>query len=204
MSNYNKLNLPEDFEQQHINEVKVLLRSGNSKEDVVEILFDILEDNINDNVEDVELEETITNYIKAMSPVIIEKAMLECLEEQKQWPEITDCDKLTKAFKELSSNGIVAKENFTCCQTCGSSEISDYAEKQDYGYVFYHQQDTERAVEGGGVYLSYGHIGLAKKSMKELTEQIMKTLEKNELKVIWNGQTNTRMLIELDWKKRIV
>jgi hypothetical protein len=28
MSNYNKLNLPEDFEQQHINELKVLLRSG--------------------------------------------------------------------------------------------------------------------------------------------------------------------------------
>lgn len=206
MSNYNNKNqlaLPESFEQEHINEVKNFLRSGESKEDTLEIVAELMSDYINDNVEELPSKEIIDSFVKNIMPSIIDKAIIECLEEQKDWPEITDCDKLSKAFEEMNNSGIVARENFTCCQTCGSSEIGDYAQEQDFGYVFYHQQDTERAVEGDGVYLSYGHLGLAKKSMKEMTNQIIQTLEKNGLNVVWNGSVHTRILVNLDWKKRI-
>lgn len=170
----------------------------------MEILSEIISEYLIDNVEELPSKEVIENFIQNITPSIIDKAIIECLEEQKQWPERTDCDKLSKAFEEMSNAGIVAKENFTCCQTCGSSEIGDYAQEKDYGYVFYHQQDTDRAVEGDGVYLSYGHLGLAKKSMKEMTTQIIQTLEKNGLNVVWNGSVHTRILVNLDWKKRIV
>lgn len=206
MSNNNlQLNLPEGFTDNYVYEAKKFLRSEMPQEDVIEIIADFMIDEINETMdeEDLPTEEVVENEVNTIAALVVTKALEECLKEQSTWVGMTDCDKLTNAFEELSENGIVAKENFTCCQTCGSYEISEYAVKGDYGYVFYHQQDTERAVEGDGVYLSYGNLGLAKKPFEEITDQIVKTIEKHGLKVDWNGTSNTRMLVNLDWKKRL-
>ena len=83
-------------------------------------------------------------------------------QEQASWPAVTDCHRLDAAFAQLEQQGVVARQNFTCCGTCGSTEIWDemkdpkYANQQLKGYVFYHSQDTERAAEGGGVFFNYG------------------------------------------------
>src|SRR5215469_4841948 len=74
-------------------------------------------------------------------------------EEQISWPVPTDCDRLDRAFAALERSGVVARQNFTCCQNCGHAEIDDEigeASKQRriVGYTFYHFQDTERAAEG--------------------------------------------------------
>src|SRR5438270_300390 len=67
-------------------------------------------------------------------------------------------------FADLESAGIVCRQNFTCCGNCGGAEIGDEIEQQRElgreicGYTFFHWQDTERAVEGNGLYLSYGSI----------------------------------------------
>src|SRR5262245_23929207 len=51
----------------------------------------------------------------------------ELLEEhrrrQRDWVGPTDCDRLDAAFADLEGQGIVARQNFTCCQTCGHYEI---------------------------------------------------------------------------------
>jgi phosphoribosylanthranilate isomerase len=39
------------------------------------------------------------------------------LDAQKEWPAITDCDLLDRAFGELDRAGIVARQHFTCCGT---------------------------------------------------------------------------------------
>lgn len=204
-NNQNPLDLPEDFKDHYINEAKNYLRSGMSQEDVIEILSEFVVDEINETLDEEKLqdEELVENEAVHIASLAVGHALKVCFEEEKSWAGLTDCDKLTNAFTELSENGIVAQENFTCCQTCGSYEISDHALDGDYGYVFYHQQDTERAVEGGGVYLSYGNLGLAKKPFSEITDQIVKTIEKHGLKVEWNGSSHTRMLVNLDWKKRL-
>jgi Domain of unknown function (DUF6891) len=36
---------------------------------------------------------------------------------QERWPAVTDCDLLDRAFEELERAGVVARQNFTCCQT---------------------------------------------------------------------------------------
>jgi len=38
--------------------------------------------------------------------------------------------RLTKAFRKMRKCGLLAKENFACCQTCGIEEITDLALKQ--------------------------------------------------------------------------
>ena len=91
-----------------------------------------------------------------------EEVQQELIEEEKGWPDITDCDRLDRAFEDLEQRGIVARQNFSCCGTCGAGEIWDEMQTQiengraRRGYTFYHVQDTESAADGYGLYLSYG------------------------------------------------
>lgn len=39
------------------------------------------------------------------------------LAAQKQWPAVTDCDLLDRAFEELERAGVVSRQDFTCCRT---------------------------------------------------------------------------------------
>jgi hypothetical protein len=45
------------------------------------------------------------------------EAVAAQLAAQEQWPEVTDCDLLDRAFAELERAGVVSRQNFTCCQT---------------------------------------------------------------------------------------
>lgn len=62
------------------------------------------------------------------------------------------------AFDELNAHGVVARADFSCCGTCASGEI--WGERDDSrhwkGYVYFHQQDTERLVADGETYIGYG------------------------------------------------
>lgn len=63
---------------------------------------------------------------------------------------------LQGAFDQLEAAGIVARMDFTCCQTCGHAEIGLEKEGGDpRGYTFFHHQDTQR-ICGGSVMLAFG------------------------------------------------
>jgi len=38
------------------------------------------------------------------------------LDAQREWPSVTDCDRLDRAFADLNGRGIVARQNFACCK----------------------------------------------------------------------------------------
>jgi hypothetical protein len=124
--------------------------------------------------------------------------------QQATWPEVTDCDRLDKAFAELEESGIVARQNFTCCQTCGNAEIDDELNaakekgRTPHGYTFYHMQDTESAVNGAGLYLAYA----GKTGGGDVAREIIAALERHGLKPEWDGSVETRILVPIDWKRR--
>jgi hypothetical protein len=66
--------------------------------------------------------------------------------------------RLTQAFAELETIGVIAREDFTCCGTCGHAEIGGERENMPdaRGFVYYHQQDTERLIEDRATYIGYG------------------------------------------------
>jgi hypothetical protein len=124
--------------------------------------------------------------------------------QQATWPEETDCDRLDKAFAELEESGIVARQNFTCCQTCGNAEIDDELKaakvkgRKPHGYTFYHMQDTEGAVNGSGLYLAYaGRTGGDAEA-----REIIAALERHGLKPEWDGSVESRIFVPIDWKRR--
>ena len=85
MSNYNNKNqiaLPESFEQEHISEAKKFLRSGQTKDDILEILSEIISEYLIDNVEELPSKEVIENFIQNITPSIIDKAIIEYQKSQ--------------------------------------------------------------------------------------------------------------------------
>ncbi len=125
------------------------------------------------------------------------------------WEGRTDCDRLDQAFAELESLGIVCRQDFTCCGNCGAAEIADEFAAMEAGgvcvrgYAFYHQQDTERAIEGEGVYLSYGAEAEGEAAALEIAREIIAVLTAHGLKPKWNGQWSQRILVPLAWRRRL-
>lgn len=136
--------------------------------------------------------------------------------EMATWPEVTDCDRLDTAFTELNAMGIIARHNWTCCSTCGNSQMPAEFDRLNgkinnnpiIGHVFYHQQDTERAAEGGGLYLGFGSALQADSDAEfeqrsvAIARTACEVLAKHGLKTIWDGTFDRRPFINLDWKRR--
>ncbi len=129
-------------------------------------------------------------------------------QEQASWPQTTDCDRLDSAFAALERAGIVCRQDFSCCGTCGAGEIQDEMDKvaksgtRVRGYAFYHMQDTESAVEGGGLYLNYGAVQDGDAAAVGIGKEIAASLKQQGLQVDWDETWAKRIGVRLDWKRR--
>lgn len=128
---------------------------------------------------------------------------------QRAWPAETDCDRLDFAFLLLEEeHGIVARQNFTCCQSDGHSEIwgeirAAQKARPVSGYIFYHERDTESVVETGKLYLAFGAVEKGETAQLAVAQRSVAVLREAGFTVEWNGSTNQRpCLTGLDWKKR--
>lgn len=91
---------------------------------------------------------------------------------------------ITKAFKELTKLGYFAKENHSCCSSCGRSEVPE--DKRDK-VVFYHMQDNWKLKENGSCYLTWS--GDAK--------EICDVFAKHDISTEWDGDKGTRIKITI-------
>lgn len=139
------------------------------------------------------------------------------IEQQAQWTSEQTGTNLDRAFAELNEAGILARQNFTCCGTCGTAEIGGEMDGSRHwrGYVFFHQQDTETLVDSGYAYLNYGLFPPAdfdQEAYSQLSEadkeaayladleaviadDAVPRLEKHGLDVEWDGNIRTRILL---------
>lgn len=92
---------------------------------------------------------------------------------------------LTKAFRELRKNGYWAKQNHTCCQTCGWAEVPDGKEDK---VVFYHNQDNENKVRNQPFHLAWSGDG----------NEIQTILRENGVETRWDGTENQRIEV-INW-----
>jgi hypothetical protein len=129
--------------------------------------------------------------------------------KQARWERPTDNDRLDRAFCILDEQGIIARQNWTFCQTDGVDEMEDEIEaaraagRPVRGFVFYHSQDVDDAVDGGEVMLSFGAWpGNSKKLAREVGETIVRVCSDEGLTVYWKGDPGQRIEIMMDWKRR--
>ena len=131
--------------------------------------------------------------------------------EEASWPDVTDCDRLDIVFAALNARGIVALQNAGHMQDDGYDEVWEaYPDAADdehtLGYCFYHGQDMERAVRGGGLCLAFGPVEPEDMATKghEVGRIIKHELERVGFHVEWDGTFKQRILIpRIDWKRRL-
>jgi hypothetical protein len=146
--------------------------------------------------------------IRREAPRLLREALASHAAAEAGWPETTDCDRLDAAFAALEADGVIARQNFTCCGTCGSTEIwgeiqaAADAGLPARGYAFYHVQDTESAAEGDGVYLGYGACEEGEAPALAVGHDIVAQLEQHGLKPHWDGSWDRKIYVPLDWKRR--
>lgn len=124
--------------------------------------------------------------------------------------------RLTKAFEEIAAQNVLALQNFSCCGTCGSTEAAEEMyEHNNWGYIYFHEQDTETLMETAETYLGYGvnwqHICTREEydalsdqqkeqryvaACRKLADEVLKpTFEKHGIAFNWNGDLAVRMHI---------
>lgn len=134
------------------------------------------------------------------------------MQMEASWSHETDCDRLDEAFAELDRNGILVRQNFTCCANCGFNGIWNeirQAEAQSimpFGYVFFHQADLIEVLSYGRLHLSFGATFSETEAGEHtayIGNQIVKTLQRHGLAAAWNGSANQRIHVgNLNWQRR--
>lgn len=123
--------------------------------------------------------------------------------EEPTWPSPTDNDRVDAAFAALSDRGVLAEQDYWCCQTCGHAAAADeVSERGLRGYVFYHQQDTESAVDGGGLFLAFGTGKPDAEADVAIASEAVAALREQGLTVSWDGTVRQRPYVEITWQRR--
>lgn len=188
---------PDDFDDLH-EYVKIQIAAGFAPVDeIVSDAIDVFAD-------------TTPDYraLRNAAQAIADRALSAHLAAQAAWPETTDCDRLDAAFAELDESGIVARQNFSCCATCGSDEIklemsqNEKAGRPTRGFTFFHMQDTEQAIAGESLYLSYGCTTKDQTASVAIGHEVVAALDRHGLAPAWNGKFAHRIALPLHWQRR--
>jgi hypothetical protein len=147
---------------------------------------------------------------------VLSVAVRERARAMAKWPPKTDCDRLDAAFEELNQLGVMARHNWTCCGTCGCAEVPEefsrlrgrWQGRPIIGFAFYHNQDTESAVGGHGIYLNFGSCENFKnqsdyaRASVAVGRAIVEVLKKHRLRAKWNGKNDQRINVPMKWRRR--
>jgi hypothetical protein len=126
---------------------------------------------------------------------------------EKDWPKVTDCDRLDQAFAALMTRGIIALQNAGYTMSDGASDVAEAlaeaGREKFFGYCYFHFQDLERVVDGHPLLLAFGDIDAADVRKLEAGRVVEDTMKQAGFDVQWNQDTETRIELHgLKWQRR--
>ncbi|QIF01028.1 hypothetical protein [Roseimicrobium sp. ORNL1] len=131
------------------------------------------------------------------------------LEQQLEWPEETDCDRLDEAFAALEHLQMIALQNAGLTQSDGMEDVSEVWHERGgeksriVGYCFYHAQDLERVIKGKVLQLTFGDIGGDDEKGVAIGNMVCDAFRRLGFTVVWNEDIKTRIQIPgIAWKRR--
>lgn len=142
---------------------------------------------------------------REQAEVLADRLWLERVAEQATWRGETDPERLTRAFTALQEAGITARENFTCCRSCGQSEIGGEGGPDARGFVYFHTQCTDSAAAGHGLTLLYGGFDGSSATTAAIGHEVVAAMEAVGLHTEWDHDPGRAITITpLDWRRRLV
>ena len=126
------------------------------------------------------------------------------------WPTVTDCDRLDRAFDQMVMQGVMGLQNAGQTQSDGYQDVQEALRGREdvhlfIGYCFFHGQDLERAVRGGGLHLAFGPLDpqLEASLGLEVGQRVVRALAAAGLHAKWDGTFSQRIFIpQFDLKCR--
>ncbi len=118
-----------------------------------------------------------------------------------------DPDRLTRAFAALERQGIVAREDFARCRSCGTTDTGAEAEEsgRTRGFVFFHRHGTRGAAEGHGLSLYHGGFDGSAGTTTAVGRRVVAAPAEAGLSAVWDGNPDKAIeLTPLTWRKRLV
>ncbi len=142
----------------------------------------------------------------------VDRALVAQDHDERMWGT-TDNDRLGHAAMALEANGILFRQNFACCQNCGFTAVAGEVDNAASlgqavrGLVFFHWNDTERAVDGHGLGLSYTAVGDLKPEAHaaaslSIASELVSALRREGLAPKWSGKLNQRVKVPMRWQRR--
>lgn len=107
---------------------------------------------------------------------------------------------IARAFRMLRTFGILAEQNYLCCQSCGQHAMNEQhkaapKDAKPLGYVFYHGQDYDFMKEDGKLMLAYNAFGDGDSAA--IGRLIVHCLSQCGLRPKWSGDVRTRIGVQL-------
>jgi hypothetical protein len=142
---------------------------------------------------------------REQAQALADRMWVERVAEQAAWEGETDPERLARAFAAMQGAGITARENFTCCRSCGQSEIGAEGGPNARGFVYFHSQCTDSAVAGQGLMLLYGGFDGSSETTRSVGAEVVAALDAAGLHTKWDGDPGRAITISpLDWRRRLV
>lgn len=109
-----------------------------------------------------------------------------------------DKSKVTAAFKALRKEGFIAKQMFSCCQSCAAARLA-VPENEGKPAVFYTKQDGEvfdQRPSRKNLFITFGIVnGGDDNDVMAVGAKTKKILEDAGLQVEWDGDPNRRLMV---------
>ncbi|MFF3557846.1 DUF6891 domain-containing protein [Streptomyces tsukubensis] len=142
---------------------------------------------------------------REQAEALVDRMWMERVAEQTAWQGETGPERLTRVFTVLREAGIIARENFTCCHSCGQSEIGEEGGTDARGFVYFHSQSTDAAASGHGLMLHYGGFDNSPETTAAIGQEVVAALEAAGLQTRWDRDPGQAITVTpLEWRRRLV
>ncbi|MET8785552.1 MULTISPECIES: hypothetical protein [unclassified Streptomyces] len=142
---------------------------------------------------------------REQAEALTDRLWRERVAEQAAWQGETDPERLTRAFAALEADGITARENFTCCRSCGQSEIGAESGPDARGFVYFHTQCTDSAAAGHGLMLLYGGFDGSSETTAAIGDEVVAALRSAGLRTEWDRDPHRAVTVTpIDWRRRLI
>lgn len=142
----------------------------------------------------------------------VDRAMVAHDHEERMWGT-TDNDRLDRAAMALEANSILFRQNFACCQNCGFEGVGAEVERAAAngqaarGLVFFHWNDTESAIDGLGLNVSYTAVGIPEGQPGQaltlcIATELVDALRREGFVPRWSGDVSQRVNVPMRWQRR--
>ncbi len=135
-------------------------------------------------------------------------------QREAEWESLTEPDRLTRAFAALEKAGVIARERFADCRTCGQADMKQLREelleqgRRAEGYVFSTEQQVDGVSQSGELWLEYGAFRDEAAAHRRIADQVREALRGaglnvSEAETDADGPEERGMLLtELTWQRR--